>query len=43
MADKIPFQLGAVGETVYWAVILLTLVAVVQQIAILIHPDGIKF
>jgi len=43
LADKIPFQLGPVWETVYWAVILLTLVAVVQQIAILIHPDRIKF
>jgi len=42
LADKIPFQLGPVWETVYWAVILLTLVAVVQQIAILIHPDRIK-
>ena len=43
LADKIPFQLGPVWETVYWAVILLTLVAVVQQITILIHPDRIKF
>ncbi|HEX7696316.1 MAG TPA: hypothetical protein VF394_02920 [Candidatus Acidoferrum sp.] len=43
LADKIPFQLGPVWETVYWPVILLTLVAVVQQIAILIHPDRIKF
>ena len=43
LAAKIPFQLGPVWETVYWAVILLTLVAVVQQIAILIHPDRIKF
>ncbi len=43
LADKIPFQMGPVWETVYWSVILLTLVAVVQQIAILIHPDRIKF
>jgi hypothetical protein len=43
LADKIPFQLGPVWETVYWPVILLTLVAGVQQIAILIHPDRIKF
>jgi hypothetical protein len=43
LADKIPFQMGPAWETVYWPVILLTLLAVVQQIAILIHPDRIKF
>jgi hypothetical protein len=43
LADKIPFQLGPAWETVYWPVILLTLVAIVQQIATLIHPDQIKF
>jgi hypothetical protein len=43
LADKIPFQMGLGWETVYWPVILLTLVAIVQQIAMLIHPDWIKF
>jgi hypothetical protein len=43
LADKIPFQMGPAWETVYWPVIFLTLLAVVQQIAILIHPDRIKF
>lgn len=43
LADKIPFQLGPALQTVYWPVILLTLVAVVRQIATLIHPDWIKF
>jgi hypothetical protein len=43
LADKIPFQLGPAWDTVYWLVILLTLLAVVQQIATLIHPEWIKF
>jgi hypothetical protein len=43
LVDKIPFQLGPVWEIVYWPVILLTLLAVVQQIATLIHPDRINF
>lgn len=43
LMDKIPFQLGPAWKTVYWPVILLTLVGVVQQIATLIHPDQIKF
>jgi hypothetical protein len=43
LADKIPFQMGPVWEIVYWPVILLTVLAVVQQIVILIHPDRIKF
>jgi hypothetical protein len=43
LADKIPFQLGPVWETVYWPVIVLTMLAIVQQIATLIHPDWTKF
>src|SRR5882724_10797205 len=43
LTDKIPFQLGPVLETVYWPVILLTLVAVVQQVVTLIHPDRLRF
>jgi hypothetical protein len=43
LAEKIPFQLGPAWEIVYWPVILLTLVAIVQQVAMLIHPDRIKF
>jgi hypothetical protein len=42
-ADKIPFQLAPVWGTIYWPVILLSLVAVVQQIVTLLHPDRIKF
>jgi hypothetical protein len=43
LAEKTPFQLGPVWDTVYWPVILLSMVAVVQQIVTLIHPDRIKF
>lgn len=43
LADKIPFQLGPVWNIIYWPVILLTLVAIVQQIVTLIYPDRIKF
>jgi hypothetical protein len=43
LADKIPFEMGPGWETVYWPVILLTLVAIAQQIALLIHPDWVKF
>jgi hypothetical protein len=43
LTDKIPFQLGPVLETVYWPVILLTLVAVVQQVVTLIHPERLRF
>jgi hypothetical protein len=43
LADKIPFQLGPVWQTVYWPVIFLSLVSIGQQIVTLIHPDRIKF
>jgi hypothetical protein len=43
LADKIPFRLGPVWETVYWGVIILTLVAIVQQMVTLIYPDRLKF
>jgi hypothetical protein len=43
LADKIPFQLGPVWSTVYWPVILLTLIAIGQQMVTLIYPDRIKF
>jgi hypothetical protein len=43
LADKVPFQLGPVWDTVYWPVILLSLVSIAQQIVTLIHPDRIKF
>jgi len=43
LADKIPFQLGPVWNIIYWPVIFLTLVAIVQQIVTLIYPDRIKF
>ena len=43
LTDKIPFQLGPVWHILYWPVILLTLVAIVQQIVTLIYPDRIKF
>src|SRR5260370_4384565 len=42
LTDKIPFVLGPAWDIVHWPVILLTLVAIVQQIAMLIHPDWIK-
>jgi len=43
LADKIPFQLGPVWSTLYWPVIFLSLVAIVQQVVTLIYPDRIKF
>jgi hypothetical protein len=43
LADKIPFQLGPVWRTVYWPVILVGMVAVVQQMVTLIRPEGIQF
>jgi hypothetical protein len=43
LADKIPFQLGPAWENVYWLVISLTLVAIVQQIVTLIRPDWAMF
>lgn len=43
LSDKIPFQLGPVWNIIYWPVILLTLVAIVQQIVTLIYPNRIKF
>jgi hypothetical protein len=42
LMDKIPFQLGPVWKTVYWPVVLLTLVSIAQQTYTLIHPDRIK-
>jgi hypothetical protein len=42
LADKIPFQLGPVWNIIYWPVISLSLVAIVQQIVTLIYPDRIK-
>jgi hypothetical protein len=43
LADKIPFQLGPVWNIIYWPVIFLSLVSIVQQIITLIYPDRIKF
>jgi hypothetical protein len=43
LADKIPFQLGPVWDTVYWPVIFLSLVSLVQQIVMLRHPERLKF
>jgi hypothetical protein len=43
LADKIPFRLGPVWNTVYWPVVFLSLVSIAQQIVTLIHPEGIKF
>ena len=43
LADKIPFQLGPVWNIIYWPVIFLLLVSIVQQIVTLIYPDRIKF
>ena len=43
LADKIPFQLGPVWNIIYWPVIFLLLVSIVQQIVTLIYPHRIKF
>jgi hypothetical protein len=43
LSDKIPFQLGPVWNIIYWPVIFLSLVSIVQQIITLIYPDRIKF
>lgn len=43
LADKIPFQLGPVWNTVYWPVIFLSLVSILQQIVMLLDPDRLKF
>jgi hypothetical protein len=43
LADKIPFQLGPVWNTIFVPVILLTLLSIAQQIVNLIHPNWIKF
>src|SRR5712664_3535201 len=43
LADKIPFQLGPVWNIIYWPVIFLSLVSIVQQIVTLMYPDRIKF
>ena len=43
LTDKIPFQLGPVWNIIYWPVIFLSLVAIVQQIVTFIHPDRLKF
>jgi hypothetical protein len=42
LADKIPFQLGPVWNIIYWPVIFLSLVSIVQQIVTLIYPDRIE-
>jgi hypothetical protein len=42
-ANEIPFQMGPVWNTLYWPVILLSLVAIVQHIVALIYPDRVKF
>ena len=43
LADRIPFQLGPVWNIIYWPVIFLSLVSIVQQIVTLLYPDRIKF
>jgi hypothetical protein len=43
LTDKIPFQLGPVWNIIYWPVIFLSLVSIVQQIVMIIYPDRIKF
>lgn len=43
LADKIPLQLGPVWSTVYWPVIFLTLVSIVQQIVMLGYPYRLTF
>lgn len=43
LSDKIPFQLGPVWETLYWPVIVLSLVSITQQVITLIRPDRVKF
>jgi hypothetical protein len=43
LADKIPFQLGPVWSTVYWPVILLTIVSIVQQMVMLRYPYRLTF
>src|SRR5712692_4591404 len=43
LTDKIPFQLGPVWNIIYWPVIFLSLVAIVQQIVTFIYPDRLKF
>jgi len=43
LSDKIPFQLGPVWNFIYWPVIFLSLVSIVQQIVTLMYPDRIKF
>jgi len=43
LTDKIPFQLGPVWNIIYWPVIFLSLVSIVQQIVTIVYPDRIKF
>jgi len=43
LADKIPFQLGPVWNTVYVPVILLSLAAIAQQFVTLLYPHWLKF
>lgn len=43
LSDKIPFQLGPVWETLYWPVIVLSLVSITQQVITLIRPDRVQF
>jgi hypothetical protein len=43
LSDKIPFQLGPVWETLYWPVIVLSLVSITQEVITLIRPDRVQF
>jgi hypothetical protein len=43
LSDKIPFQLGPVWETLYWPVIVLSLVSITQEVITLIRPDLVQF
>lgn len=42
VANDIPFQMGAIWNTLYWPVILLSLVAIVRQLTALIGPERVK-
>lgn len=43
LADKMPFQMAPVWNTVYWPVILLSIVAIVRQVVMIMHPDRVRF
>src|SRR5882724_4851926 len=43
LVNKTQFHLGPVGHIIYWPVIFLSLVAMVQQIVTFIYPDRLKF